>query len=218
MKKDEMTEKYDIGTWVVPLFRRAGDERSFAGTGFVTRDYLITAGHVLTGLDTIYGRAGDTYFEMKRDLWLPHGVEASDKLGWDVALFRINAPASPFTLSASDASKHDELEVICWQMRGGKPVQVTTRCLVVGEDEHTDGYFVVATTEGITHGASGCPVFRDGKVYGLLAMGRDTYELPAGVRGGSVEGRRLLERFGKNTCWVFKSSHALRFVPQGANR
>ena len=34
----------DINPYVMPVFRRAGDERSFAGTAFCIDNYLVTAG------------------------------------------------------------------------------------------------------------------------------------------------------------------------------
>ena len=35
----------ELSHYVMPLFRRMGDERSFAGTAFCVDDYLITAKH-----------------------------------------------------------------------------------------------------------------------------------------------------------------------------
>ena len=37
----------DIKNYVMPIVRRAGDERSFAGTAFCIHGQLVTAAHVL---------------------------------------------------------------------------------------------------------------------------------------------------------------------------
>ena len=120
---------------------------------------------------------------------------------------------SALTLSDEDAKPNDGMEAICWQMIGGVPTQVHTTGVVRGEDDN-EGYFRISTVDRITHGASGCPIIRDGKVYGLLAMGRDFFENSDGFVAAAPEHRHLMQRFEENPCWVFKTSHIKRFMPE----
>ena len=98
-------------------------------------------------------------------------------------------------------------------MKDGILQQVYTPCIVRG-DADDEGYFQISTAERITHGASGCPVYKDGKVYGILTMGRDYYENTSGFAGIPPQHHRLMHRLEENTCWVFKSSYIKRFLPQ----
>lgn len=47
---------------------------------------------------------------------------------------------------------------------------------------------------------------RDGKVYGIITMGRDHVDT-----AGMSPLKRSLEQ---NTCWIFKVSHIRRFIPR----
>ena len=207
-----MTEIDKYRHWVVPIIRQSGNEQSFAGTAFVVNNYLVTAGHVITENRSYYAKVEDNYLELKPGKWIPPLIRSDDKLGWDVALLPVNAPTSPLSFADTEAKKHDELDLLCWQIVDGRLEQVHTPCVVIGDDNNTAGYIMIATARPITHGASGSPVFRDGKVYGLLAMGRDEYKLPETAFNLTPRERALMKRFGKNTCWVFKTSHIKRFV------
>ena len=201
----------EVKNYVMPIFRRAGDERSFAGTAFCIDGHLLTASHVLQSPMTYYVRNGDDFHPLEHILWSPRQVVADDKLGYDVAIYPLGDMPSPLSLSDKDAAKDDELEVLCWQMRDGRPVQVYTPCIVRG-DADEDGYFQISTAERITHGASGCPVYKDGQVYGILTMGRDYYENTTGFAGIPLQHHGLMRRLEENTCGVFKPSHIKRFL------
>lgn len=194
----------------MPIFRRAGDERSFAGTSFCIAGHLLTAGHVLQNPVTYYVRNGEDYHPLEHILWHPQ-VVADDKMGYDVAIYPLGDMPSPLSLSDKDAEKDDELKVLCWQYKDGRLQQVFTPCIVRG-DADEDGYFLISTSERITHGASGCPVYKDGKVYGILTMGRDYYENTQGFAGIPPQYQGLMHRLEENTCWVFKTSHIKRFM------
>ena len=197
----------EVNSYVMPLFRRPGDERSFAGTAFCIGGYLVTAGHVLTSPNTYYVRNGDDWHPLEHLMWIPKQLPASDQLGYDVALYPIPGLQSPLSLSDHDAEPDDELDVLCWQWKPDGLKQVSTRCLVLKEPDE-QGYLRIATVDRITHGSSGCPVMRDGKVYGILTMGRDAVDT-----AGMTPLKSQLER---NTCWVFKVSHVRRFMPDSA--
>lgn len=209
-------EQMDIKNYVMPILRRAGDEQSFAGTAFCIEDHLLTAGHVIEKAQTYYVRNAGFDFPLEHVMWWPRQLQADDKLGYDVAIYRVGTLPSPLSLSDKDAVKGDELEVLCWQMRNGRLQRVSTPCIVRG-DADEEGYFQISTAQRITHGASGCPVLKDGKVYGMLTMGRDFFETPqGGFMGIPRQHQGLMQRMEENTCWVFKTSHVKRFMPPSA--
>lgn len=204
----------EIKDYVMPIVRRAGDERSFAGTAFCIHGQLVTAAHVLDWGRTLFVRNGEDYHPLQHIMWQPRQVQAEDRMGFDVAFYGLRDMASPLSLSDKDAEKNDELEVLCWQLVGGKLQQVHTSCIVRGEDNE-DGYQMISTAARITHGASGCPVFKDGKVYGILTMGRDFFEMPSGgFMGIPRQHQGLMQRMEENTCFIFKTSHIRRFLPE----
>ena len=202
----------ELRNYIMPIFRRAGDERSFAGTAFCIPGHLLTASHVLQTTATYYVRNGEDYHPLEHLMWTPRQVMADDKLGYDVAIYPLGDMPSPLSLSDKDAEKDDQLEVLCWQFKDGRLQQVYTPCIVRGDAEE-EGYFQISTAERITHGASGCPVYKDGKVYGMLTMGRDYYENTGGFAGIPPQHHRLMRRLEENTCWVFKTSHIKSFLP-----
>ena len=189
----------------MPIFRKCGDERSFAGTAFCVDGYLVTAGHVLNMVQTYYVRNGNDLHPLQHELWIPRQFPDTDKRGYDVALYPIPGLESPLSLAEEDAQPLDELEVICWQWLPQGLQQVFTQCLVLKEEDD-EGYRRISTVDRITHGSSGCPVISDGKVYGIVTMGRDHVET-----GGMSPLKRSLEQ---NTCWIFKVSHIRRFLPR----
>lgn len=196
---------YELERYVMPLFRHMGDERSFAGTAFCIDGYLLTAGHVLNREQTYFLRNGADWHALQYDLWTPRQLPGDDKHGYDVALYPIPGLHSPLSLAQADAEPLDELDVICWQWLTTGLRQVATRCLVLSEHDD-DGYRRISTVDRITHGSSGCPVMRDGRVYGIVTMGRDHVDT-----AGMGPLKRHLEQ---NTCWMFKVSHICRFLPR----
>ncbi|MBQ4292922.1 MAG: trypsin-like peptidase domain-containing protein [Muribaculaceae bacterium] len=194
----------DIDNFVMPLFRANGDTRSFAGTAFCIDGYLITAAHVLDRESTFYALNGSHWIPLEYSRWLPKQPATVDKHGFDVAFYPVPALRSPLSLADADAEPHDEMDIVCWQWRPDGLRQVATRGLVLEENDEK-GYIRLATVDKITHGSSGCPIFRDGKVFGIMAMGRDFVEtkgLPP-----------LPGRLEQNTCWAFKASHIRRLMP-----
>ncbi|MBQ7690067.1 MAG: trypsin-like peptidase domain-containing protein [Muribaculaceae bacterium] len=194
----------DINSYVMPVFRRAGDERSFAGTAFCIDGYLATAGHVLTNPVTYYVRNGADWHPLEHLMWRPRQLPSSDQHGYDVALYPVPGLRSPLSLAERDAEPDDELDVVCWQWKPDGLQQVVTRGLVLKEPDEEE-YLRIATVDRITHGSSGCPVFRDCKVYGILTMGRDAVDT-----AGMTPLKSQIER---NTCWAFKTSYVRRFMP-----
>lgn len=187
----------DLESYVLPLFRRQGDERSFAGTAFCINGYLVTAAHVINTESTYYAMNRGYWIPLDFSRWLPQQPAEVDKRGFDAAFYPAPGLKSPLSLADDDASVNDELEVVCWQWRPEGLSQVVTQSLVLDEpDDHC--YLRLSTVDKITHGSSGAPVIADGKVYGIIAMGRDFINT-TGLHP-------LNQRLELNTCWAYKVS------------
>lgn len=189
----------------MPIFRRNGDPRSFAGTAFCIDDYIITAGHVLLTPSTHYVRNGNDYHALYFDQWIPKQLPADDRTGYDIAIYPVPGLKSPLSLSTIEAEPNDHLDIACWQFKPSGLQQVITQGLVI-KDRDLAGYQRIATVEHITHGCSGCPVFdHQGRVYGMITMGRT-----------QVDAKHLAPlslQMERNTCWAFKTSYIDRFMP-----
>ena len=189
----------------MPIFRQAGNERSFAGTAFCIDNYLVTAGHVIDTQMVYYVRNGNDYHPLVRKNWIPEVLPADNRLGYDIAFYPIPGLKSPLSLATVDAEANEHLDVLCWQMKPKGLIQVATQGLVI-EDRDLAGHVRIATVDRITHGCSGCPIFdSEGKVYGMITMGRtevDTKNLAP-----------LPRQMEQNTCWAFKTSYIKRFMP-----
>lgn len=191
--------------YVMPIFRRPNDPRSFAGTAFCINDYLVTAGHVISAPTTYFVRNGNTYHPLQFNQWIPQQLPADDRMGYDIALYPIPGLKSPLALANVDAEPNDSLDILCWQMQPGGPQLVATQGLVIKEPDE-NGYLRLATVNHITHGCSGCPIFdSDGLVYGMVTMGRSNVD-PKGLSP-------LSRQMEQNTCWAFKTSYIKRFMP-----
>lgn len=198
-----MNEK--ILPYVMPLFRRRGDVRSFAGTAFCIDGYLVTAGHVLQSGADCYVRNAGHFHPLRFNGWIPEQVPAADRLGYDIAFYPVPGLKSPLSLALSDPEPGHEVDIACWQWRPAGLEQVTTRALVLKENDEA-AYARLATVDHITHGSSGCPVVDGNRVVAMLTMGRTAVDAP---------GLPLLNRHMElNTCWAFKVSCMRRFLHQ----
>ena len=193
-----------VKPYVMPIMREFGKERSFAGTAFCVDDYLVTAGHVLEPGKTFYVRNCNDYHVLEFDKWVPEQLPASDRTGYDIAMYPAKGLRSPLKFATEEPKPNDELEIVCWQLLPDGLKQVVTRGLVIKERDE-EAYIRIATVEHITHGCSGCPVMdKEGRVYGIITNGRHVTEMP-GVS-------QLTRKMEENTCWAFKASHIKRFV------
>ena len=200
-----------IDNYIVPIFSRSANEASWVGSGFLINGHLITAGHVLSRPQTYYTQVEGAVVELLPQSWRPQLIAADDKTDYDVAIYPLPHATSSFMLSNEEPQANDELEVMGWQRRNGVLQQVRTSCLVLGKGIE-DGYFKLATVDRITHGISGSPIFRNGKVYGILTLGRDHYEMPDGLQTLPPHSRQLINTLEQNTCWAFRASHIMRFM------
>lgn len=204
-KNEQVNDLNDIKRYVMPIMREYGNERSFAGTAFCIDDYLVTAGHVLQNPATYYVRNGNDYHILEFGKWIPEQLPASDRTGYDIALYPVPGLRSPLSLAEKDSKPNDELDIVCWQLLPSGLKEVITRGLVIKEHNEKD-YIRIATVEHITHGCSGCPAFdSNGRVFGMITMGRHANDIP--------NMPALSRKLEQNTCWAFKSSHIRRFMP-----
>ena len=186
----------------MPIYRREGDERSFAGTAFCIEGYLVTAGHVLDAGARCYARTqGGRYYPLDYDNWQPRQLPAVDRTGYDLAFYPIEGLHSPLSLAMDNAPMHSELSLVCYQWKGSAAARVATGC-VAGE-VNDEGYQRIMTATHITHGSSGCPVMDGTTVYGILTNGRDHVDTT-----GMTPLKGAMER---NTCWMFGATHIRRF-------
>lgn len=197
--------------FVIPIFTRRDDLRSWTGSGFLIDGWLVTAGHVLTRFQPYYALIDGHFVTLEPQLWSPTLLPANDKLEYDAAVYPLPTVTSPLSLATNDIGNHEDVDVLCWQRINGEVRQVATRGVTMGNADE-DGYLLMATVDHITNGCSGCPIFRDGKVYGIVTMVRVNNEpLPPIPAGTPAHIKRMMEA---NTCWVFKASHIRRFLPQ----
>ena len=202
----------DITQSVVPLLLQPGREASFAGTAFVADGYLITAAHVPTRPQPYYTVLGGQWLTLSPSGWIPP-VLPGDKLGHDAIMYPLPDVESPLTLADDDAVADDEVRAVCWQRLGHHIVQVDTAGVMLRADDE-QAYQRMATVERITHGASGCPVLMGRQVVGLVAMGRDHYELPDAMLRLPEREQRLIRSMEQNTMWVFRGSYVKRLMPR----
>lgn len=194
----------DYDKYVLPIFRREGDMRSFAGSAFLADGFLITAAHVLGAETTFYTVINGGWVALEYSKWLPQQPAAIDKRGYDVAFYSMPHEETPLTLCGDDATPNDEVDLVCWQWTSAGLKQVATRGLVLDEWDES-GYSRFSTVDKITHGSSGSPVLKNGKVVGIMSMGRDYVD--------SRDMHPLNRRMEQNTCWAFRVSHMRRLMP-----
>lgn len=199
---------------VVPIYRHASPH-GFAGTGFFIDGCLVTAGHVLRRGDLRLVFHDGKYIRLHADRWVPPLVGSDDMTGFDVAFYPV--PQMKSTLRVADFydERPDDLQLMCWQFRGGQVVRVVTPGVVTGRTEE-DGYFKLATVERVLPGCSGCPVFdSDGLVHGIVTMVNAEFKLPQDM-AGTLNSREkgLMQTMGENTCWVFDAQHIRQFLPK----
>lgn len=164
--KDEYVQMLDIGGWSVsppplPTPLEAAKPKtvpSFAidsipqlayhikvgighGTGFMYQGFLVTCAHVMDGKDAALVWNGSE--------WIDAVLLKIDPVT-DVAIL---APSSAFGQPDAPAG------FVCYARNGKLDVYATLRIT-----KELDGF---CTMKGFDHGASGSPVFKDGKLYGM---------------------------------------------------
>ncbi len=194
----------NLSIYVMPVYRREGDERSFAGTAFCVEGYLVTAGHVLDADKRCYARtAGGRYYPLDYDRWLPRQLPAADRTGYDLAFYPVEGLHSPLVIADVNAGRNDSLDIVCYQWNGERAYRVDTSC--IAGDVNDEGYQTIITADRITHGSSGCPVMSGNVVHGILTNGRDHVETTGMAP--------LRQRMEHNTCLMFTAEYIRRFMP-----
>jgi len=197
---------------VIPIFEKK-DEASFKGTAFCIEDYLVTAAHVVPHYRIYYIKNGDGYTELYPNYWIKHVSSTKNNTVMDIAVYPIKGLKSLLTLSREDITTNDVLSLVCWQYRSGILQQVSCDCLVDKSEQCGD--MRICTTLQLINGASGCPVFKDGKVYGILVVGTvhvkldEDFYLQPGVTRQDI---MAIQEYNRNTCFILKSSRIIDII------
>ncbi len=198
---------------VIPIFETQ-DEASFKGTAFCIEDYLVTAAHVVPYYRIYYIRKGDGYIELYPNYWIKHVPSTKDDTVMDIAVYPIKGLKSLLTLSRKDITTNDVLSLICWQYRSRILQQISCDCFVLDKSESC-GDMRISTTLPLIKGASGCPVFKDGKVYGILVIGTEYVKLDEDFclqQGVTRQDIMAMQKCNRNTCFILKSSRIIDII------
>ena len=163
------------------------------GCGVLVGNLFVTAAHVVKENDFYLFKDGKNICLRKEDAFLFKYIQAED--GADVAVFRLDGCNSPIEFDTSSPQKDMLLESISYEhvvekssnlgnvlLNGTKDYYKLVKCQAT-IDELAGNFYQCKTSVILKPGSSGSPVFRNGKVFGIL-------------HGGQV---------GKNIC-VFQSS------------
>ena len=203
--------KVSTSNYVIPLFSKP-NESTFIGSAFLANNFLITAGHVVPKMRVYYAKFGDNYYELLPYEWkkaIPSNID--DTL--DIAIFPLEKGfKSLFSLSKTAPGPNEELDVICWQQANNSIIKV--ECISPKWSTCELNIFFRAIVEPrITHGSSGCPILKDGIVYGMLTNGCETIKrYNKYYQGLSKEEVLEQENLCKKTCTFLKSSIILDFI------
>lgn len=176
---------------------------TFLGTGFVIPGFILTAGHVAwiksmikSEEEVIWLEDGRWHFEKSKD------VVDFDKP--DYAFYYCREAQSILQLAENDAVESDVLEINCFIPDGnGIPQRILCNCEV--KENISLFYKKIVPTKRLTHGASGCPVFKDGKVYGILTGGSELAKHPREFWLNYYE-QDEVDRFSPDDCWMLNAS------------
>lgn len=176
----------DYSDYIVPLFT-APNEQSFCGTGFVLNNMLVTAGHVPHPGSYIFIKDDDefileTIYDLIRIKRPGTPANGNDP---DIAIYSLPGIESPLALATDVPSENDILTNICWQKTQQGLKQITSQCHLFEtsiEKLKQQNYYHFHTSNRITHGSSGSPLLIGNKVYGMLVIGTERYNLtPEGI-------------------------------------
>lgn len=202
-----MNNSSDISlkNYILPIFLTQ-DESTFVGTAFCINNYLITAGHVVSNFRMYYVKSEGKFYELSPYNWIERLIPTDDNSENDIAVYSLSEFRSPLSI-AKDSPEYDtEANVTCWQKENNTVKQVDTNSLILGDDE-SEYFYILATLERITHGASGCPIIQGNKVVGMLTMGIDKCVLNMKAlqeNGISPDMIDQLQTLNNNTCHILR--------------
>ena len=157
------------------------------GCGVLVGDLLVTAAHVVNECDSRLFIGGKKICLRKEEALLLKYKQVED--GADVAVFRLSGYKSPIEFDDSLPEKDMLLECLSleYNVEGGlrmgrvtlnkseKPYRLL-QCQATIE-EIAGNFFQCKTSVVLKPGSSGSPVFRNGKLFGILHGGREGTDL-----------------------------------------
>ena len=152
------------------------------GCGVIVGNLFVTAAHVVEH-NSFYLPIDDKTIELKKeDAILYRHDETVD--GADIAVFRLDEYSSPLEFDTTQPEIGMQLDSISYEhVVEGKPCPTNVfsaessdwlelrECQATIEELH-ENFFLCHTSMVLKKGSSGSPVFRDGKVFGILHGGK----------------------------------------------
>lgn len=159
----------DVRDYVLAV---CGDDNvsSFQGTALCIENYIITAGHVLPHHQSFSLYDGENLLEFipKHNSFV-YLSEGKNEI--DLMVYRESCK-SPLKLACELPVDGTKMGIVCWQRNEDVLEQVSCGCTIKRYDPDKKRFYALMDRR-ITHGSSGCPVVKDGLVYGVLTDGYD---------------------------------------------
>ena len=193
------------------VFAVCGDDNvsTFQGTAFCIEDYIITAGHVLPHSQMFSLYDGEMYYE-KYPNFTGFVCLPSEKEKIDLTVYK-ESNKSPLKLASKLPLVGTKMGLVCWQKNEETLEQVSCSCTIKGYDSSKKRFYALIDRR-ITHGSSGCPVVKDGLVYGVLTDGYDKNKYNQLTAEGRNQLKQDKEKYGEDIedCCFFLPATEIR--------
>ena len=199
----------NFNDYILPVFSEK-EESTFLGTCLCIDNYVITAGHVASGLRSSYTKSDEEWIyldplELRNIPYLEGNHEP------DYAAFWFDGLCSPFSFSEELPIIGDRLTIICWQKNNEGIVQCNCNCEVEEYDAEAMTFSIITDTQ-LHHGSSGCPVFKGNKIYGILTMGHDPDDISQLTNNARINLQKELttDKNKLKRCTIVKSTELIK--------
>lgn len=151
------------------------------GCGVLVGHNFITAGHVIEESVNPRIKLGDDTIFLTNPIIFHNDNNAE---GYDIAVYNISEANSPLQLSSSLPISGDNLKSCSWRVipEGNEYIE----CNAVVKEQQEGNYFYCDTDVLLKTGSSGSPIFKEGKVIGILARGQEGTPLCAFLSANAI--------------------------------
>lgn len=205
-----MTSKIDMP--IVPIFR-GPDVSLFAGTGFIMDNYLVTAGHVVSGIQDYFTYIDGKFVSLSvYDRVINRNI-TRETFDQDIAVYPFGGIGSILKLSELSHLQSDEVSVCCYQNTNEGLRMVITEGVICPSG--TNQLIKLSTIQRITHGSSGGPIVQDNTIVGMVVMGNEVvrYDKETAMACGlSEDDIELLERMETNSIYAIPAVRINEFI------
>lgn len=184
--ESEMDSSTNIHPYLVPIYTDGCKESNFNGNGVIIGDKLITASHVIKGALLIYFRFDSHLVEITADTKIFDG-ECKHEHGnsYDLAIFKLTDIDSPIRLEPSEPVINQHLSaspfnynkklnaVTCVSCQGAINCLTHTSINSCLQKQIFKNCFTISYIGGLNPGDSGCALYWNDTVYGILLSGVD---------------------------------------------